>query len=233
MEDSFRFKQFSVRHRNSALKVGTDAVILGAALTLNGEEKEALDIGTGSGVIALMVAQRAPGCVISAIDIDKASAEEAEFNFSVSPWAERLHAQHCALSEFRPEKRFDLIFSNPPYYDDSLKNPDEREAAARHTDSLSFAEIFDFSNEHLTADGRLSLILPAETLNSIKRIAASFGLFPFRILEIQTVERKRPKRIVIEFSRKKSSPSQEKLILQRGNQRSSEYQALCSEFYLG
>lgn len=233
MEDSFRFKQFSVRHRDSALKVGTDAVILGAALTLNGEEKEALDIGTGSGVIALMVAQRAPGCVISAIDIDKASAEEAGFNFAASPWAGRLHAQHCALSEFGTEKRFDLIFSNPPYYDDSLKNPDEREAAARHTDSLSFAEIFDFSSEHLTADGRLSLILPAETLNSIKRIAASFGLFPFRILEVQTVERKRPKRIVIEFSRKKSSPSQEKLILQRGNQRSSEYQSLCSEFYLG
>lgn len=232
MEDSFRFKQFSVRHRDSALKLGTDAVLLGAAMSLSGDERKALDIGTGCGVIALMVAQRLPDCRITGIDIDKASAEEAAFNFAASPWADRLEALHCPLSEFAPEGEFDLIFSNPPYFDASLKNPDAREAAARHTDSLSFAEIFEFCSRHLAEGGRVSLILPCEVLPSLRRIAASFGFYPCRQLSIQTVERKKAKRAVIEFRRTRTEFEEEKIILQRDGARSEEYSLLCSDFYL-
>ena len=142
MDASFRFRQFSVHHSESALKLGTDAVLLGAAMSIRGSERRALDIGTGCGVIALMAAQRAPHCHIVGIDIDPPSVREAALNFAASPWAERLEAVLCALEEFRPETgNYDLIFSNPPYYDDSLKNPDERSAAARHTHSLPHATL--------------------------------------------------------------------------------------------
>ena len=232
MEDSFRFKQFSVRHRDSALKLGTDAVLLGAAMSLKGSEKLALDIGTGCGVIALMAAQRAPHCRFVGIDIDEASAAEAAFNFAASPWSERLQAQHCPLSEFEPEEKFDLIFSNPPYYDDSLKNPDAREAAARHTDSLSFAEIFEFCSRHLSQDGQISLILPCDSLQAVRRTGASFGFYPRRILYVQTVERKQPKRAILELTRHRQECTEEHLILQNGSSRSEQYSRLCKDFYL-
>lgn len=232
MEDSFRFKQFSVRHRDSALKLGTDAVLLGAAMNISGNERLALDIGTGCGVIALMAAQRAPGCRFVGIDIDEASAREAAFNFASSPWPERLEARHCPLSGFESAEKFDLIFSNPPYYDDSLKNPDAREAAARHTDSLSFAEIFEFCREQLEANGQLSLILPCDSLQSVRRTGASFGFYPRRILYVQTVERKQPKRAIAEFSRQRIEAAEERLILQKDGSRSEQYSRLCEDFYL-
>lgn len=121
MDSSFRFKQFSVSNVRSALKVGTDAVLLGAAVTLLPEDQYALDLGTGTGVIALMVAQRSPQLQITGIDIDEDSALEAAENFANSPWAERLTALHQDALNFRPEHSFDLIVSNPPYFESSLK----------------------------------------------------------------------------------------------------------------
>lgn len=232
MAGSFRFKQFEVRNEDSALKVGTDAVLLGAAMTVSPDDRRALDIGTGTGVIALMLAQRCPGCRITAIDIDGPSAAEAELNFNASPWAERLTARHCPLSGFVPEGEFDLIFSNPPYYDDSLRNPDAREADARHTGSLSFSEICEFAREHLADDGRLSLVLPAQSENALRRTAASFGLTLFRILRIRTTASKPFARIVAEFARGRRTPVEEELTLQNGASRTPEYAALTSEFYL-
>lgn len=232
MEDSFRFRQFSVRHRDSALKIGTDAVLLGAAMSVDGSERRALDIGTGCGVIALMLAQRNQLCHVTGIDIDRASAMEAADNFAASPWAERLEALHCPLSDFKPESEFELIFSNPPYFDASLKNPDEREAAARHTDSLSLAEIFNFCRDSLSENGRIALILPFELLQALRRIAASFGFYPFRLLYIQTVEKKRPKRVIIELSRDRRACTEDKLILQKNGSRTEEYSRLCADFYL-
>lgn len=232
MADSFRFKQFSLSNGRAALKVGTDAVLLGAAMTLLPEDRRALDIGTGTGVIALMAAQRAPLLSIEAIDIDGPSAEEAAYNFRQSPWPDRLRALHCSLSDYRPESGFDLIFSNPPYYDDSLRNPDERLSAARHSHALTLAEIFGFASERLTPDGRISLILPCEKRVPALRLAASFGFRPFRSILVKTVEHKAPKRVVLEFSRRKEVEKQEFITLMKDGGRSPEYARLTEGFYL-
>lgn len=232
MAASFRFKRFSVRNELSALKVGTDAVLLGAAMTL--KPGMLLDIGTGTGVIALMAAQRIENqrFSIHAIDIDKESINEAQLNFADSPWAEHLSAEHCALSGFVPSHKFDVIFSNPPFYDNSLTNPDEREAAARHTQTLSYREIFAFAADWLAPEGSLSLILPADQETAVLRTAASFGLYPFRIIRISTTPRKPVKRLILEFGRTKAKTSEESLVLQNGNARSGQYAELTKEFYL-
>lgn len=231
MADLFRFKQFSLRNEASALKIGTDAVLLGAAMTILPQDGRMLDIGTGTGVIALMAAQRS-GAQIEAVEIDPASADEAALNFADSPWAARLLVSNIALQQYRPAAGYDLIFSNPPYYDNSLTNPDARETAARHTESLSYAEICAFASEHLKPEGRLSLILPAEAEKMLLRTAASFGLYPFKLLRVRTTPAKPFRRIVAEFSRTRGPLSEESLVLQDGNARSCEYSALTAEFYL-
>lgn len=228
----FRFKQFSVRQDDSALKVGTDAVLLGAAMTVKPDDRLLLDIGTGTGVIALMAAQRCPEAEIIAIEPDRPSAGEAAFNFATSPWPSRLHAICTPLQEFRPSGKFDFIFSNPPYFDSSLKNPDARETAARHTVSLSHGDICAFAAEWLAPEGRLSLILPSDCEQRLLRTAASFGLFPFSILRIRTTAAKCPKRLVAEFCRRRGAVTEKELTLQDGPGRSADYSALTCGFYL-
>lgn len=227
-----RFRRFEVRNRDSALKVGTDAVLLGAAMTILPSDRTALDIGTGTGVIALMAAQRSEACNIIGIDIDPASAEEASFNFSASPWKERLTSVCVPLSGFRTGQEFDLIFSNPPYYDSSLKNPDPREAAARHSDSLSFRDILSFAAGRLSPEGRLSLILPSDGLRDLRRCAASFGLHPFRLLHIKTTAAKQPRRVVAEFSTAATEVEEQCLTLSEAGEKTEEYSLLTRDFYL-
>ena len=149
----FRFKQFSVKNEKSAMKVGTDGVLLGSAMTITGFEKRMLDVGTGTGLIALMAAQRNAQAEITAVDIDEASAREAAYNFAKSPFSERLTALCTPLSRFSPENSFNLIFSNPPYYDTSLLNPKPRQAAARHTETLFYRDLCAFAAEYLTRVG--------------------------------------------------------------------------------
>ncbi len=238
-EEVFRFRRFEVRNRDSALKVGTDAVLLGAAMHILPSDRRALDIGTGTGVIALMAAQRSEGngsgsgrLRITGIEIDPQSAAEAEYNFLHSPWADRLEALCAPLSAYRPAEKFDLIFSNPPYYDCSLRNPDLRAAAARHNGSLSYREILGFAAEHLLPGGRLAMILPSEQSASVRRCAASYGLLPLRTLGIRTAERKALKRSIIEFSTLPGVMQEDEITLMRDGVRSDEYRRLTGAFYL-
>lgn len=245
----FRFKRFSVKQDRAALKVGTDAVLLGAAMTLPPKSPvpdrplRILDIGTGTGVIALMAAQRIErDFAITAIDIDGPSVEDALENFGASPWADGLDAECISLQDFSGGcGEFDLIFSNPPFYDNSLRNPSERESAARHTTDLSWRDILAFAAEHLrkpdsgkgTDGGTLSLILPAEEEKRLLRTAASFGLFPFRLVRISTVPTKPSRRLIAEFGFLRSGCiAEESLILQDNKKISAEYSALTKEFYL-
>lgn len=236
MASSFRFKRFEVAHGRSALKVGTDAVVLGAAMSLKPGDRRLLDIGTGCGVIALMAAQRlasvAEGFHIEGIDIDAPSVEEAKANFAASPWAANLQATETALEEYAPDAPLDLIFSNPPFFENSLRNPDPREMLARHTDTLSYRDICAFAARNLAPEGRLSLILPSEAADSLVRTAASFGLHPFRKLSVRTTPRKAPKRLLTEFSRTRGPVAEESLTLQDGPARSAQYADLTKEFYL-
>ena len=233
MDGSFRFKKFEVSHSRSALKVGTDAVVLGAAMTLTPKDLRLLDIGTGCGVIALMAAQRLDHPAnICCIDIDGPSIEEAAQNFAASPWAENLEAVCVPLAEYSPEGPLDVIFSNPPFFENSLKNPDPRETTARHTGSLSYRDICAFAAQNLSAEGRLSLILPFEAYGALVRTAASFGLHPFRMVSIRTTPLKEPKRLLAEFSRTRGPVAEESLVLQDGTARSAQYASLTKDFYL-
>ena len=249
----FRFKRFEVVNERSAMKVNTDGVLLGAAMTIKPSDRRLLDIGTGTGTIALMAAQRfldfarndrgdtrndSRDFVINAIDIDAISAEEAAINFSNSPWAEHLQAHRASLDEYAAslgeDETFDLIFSNPPYFDDSLNAPELRRNNARHTSTgLSYREILDFAAGSLSDHGRVAMVLPSDVEAPLCRHARMNGLYLFRILRIRTVERKQPSRIIAEFSRTRcESPEDEILTIQKEGRYSHEYLALTHGFYL-
>ena len=213
------------------MKVNTDGVLLGAAMTIPEHASLMLDIGTGTGTIALMAAQRCQTADIQAIDIDEASAREAAQNFRESPWSGRLSAFHTALASFKPDCRYDHIFSNPPYYDNSLTNPDGRKAEARHSLNLSYTHILAFASEHLTPDGTLSLILPADAEKNLLRQAGSFGLFPFRLMRVRTTPKKKPSRLIAEFSFRKTTPAEELLTIQESGKYTREYISLTDDFY--
>ena len=223
------------------MKVNTDGVLLGASMSIRQEDRSFLDIGTGTGTIALMCAQRAadlgcPAPAVTAIDIDEPSATEAAGNFARSPWAASLKACNMSLDEFSAssEDKWDMIFSNPPYFEDSLQNPDERKNNARHTaNGLSYREILDFASERLTDGGRVSFVLPAEQEAALCRHARMCGLHLFRILRIRTVPRKAPGRIVAEFSRQRCAiPEEGLLTIQNEGKYTQEYLSLTRDFYL-
>lgn len=206
MDDLFRFKQFSLHNSRSAMKVGTDGVLLGSAMTLLPGDRSLLDVGTGTGVVSMLAACRLAensrdSWHIDAIDIDPESVAEASLNFSESPWSGQL-AAHCeALQKYAPQEPLDCIFSNPPYYDSSLLNPDRRESTARHTITLSYRDLCVFAQAHLSPSGRLSVILPSDCETLLRRTAVSFSLYPFRIVRIRTTARKPVSRIIAEFCR--------------------------------
>ena len=207
---TFHFKHFDVRNDLSTMKVNTDGVLLGAAVPLSGDETRILDVGTGTGTIALMLAQRLLGVErtlpvsskiqILGIDIDAPSVEEAAANFAASPWAECLRPELVPLQELDRAPRWDLIVSNPPYYDNSLQAPDPRRNAARHTEvgqSLSYRDLVSFAAASLSAGGRLALILPSVEEMPLLRYAASFSLFPKRITSVRTTPSKAPSRMIM------------------------------------
>ena len=247
----FRFKKFEVVNERSAMKVNTDGVLLGAAMTISPSDRTMLDVGTGTGTIALMAAQRLSSAIlnsssvilnevknprIDAIDIDEASASEASANFINSPWNSILKAHHLSLEEFAAsaETVYDLIFSNPPYFEDSLTAPDERKSTARHTsDGLSYRDIFEFAKDRLSENGRVSLVLPADQEAALTRYARMCGLYLFRILRVRTVPRKAPSRIIAEFSRTRCAElSEELLTIQDEGKYTQEYLSLTRDFYL-
>ena len=231
------------------MKVNTDGVLLGTSMTVRDTDRRLLDIGTGTGTIALMAAQRLLGTEspiwsgnevrIDAIDIDEPSATEAAANFSNSPWSDVLHAHNVSLDGYAagiagPDASYDLIFSNPPYFEESLQAPQERRNNARHTATgLSYREILDFASERLTEQGRVSLVLPADVETALTRHARMCGLHLFRVLRIRTVPRKEPSRIIAEFSRTRCRmPIEVLLTIQNEGKYTPEYLSLTHDFYL-
>ena len=249
----FRFKQFTVWHDRCAMKVGTDGVLLGAwcpmavdslQLIVNSrkhKEFRVLDIGTGSGLIALMLAQRT--CAvdslqltvgIDAIDVDEGAVEQATYNFEQSPWAEQLHAYQSALQEWHSETKYDLIVSNPPYFQASLKNPDSQRATARHTDTLNYTELIQHAARLLQEDGTLALVLPFEAKEDIVALAEAHALYPTQITHVHSKPGKPAKRLLIAFSpiAHREYSTHTFYIESEDSPRSEEYKALTKEFYL-
>ena len=238
----FRFKQFTVWHDRCAMKVGTDGVLLGAWCPLPSQKPRrvrVLDIGVGSGLIALMLAQRLHQredlFSVLGIDIDCDAVEQSHINFQQSPWKDSLTSQACRLQDMQAEHAFNLIVSNPPYFQDSLKNPNAQRATARHTDTLSYAELIAHSARLLQEDGILALVLPIEAEQEILALATEHGLHPTHITHVHSKPGKPAKRLLIALSPITDNryPTTDIMYIEGANQpRSEEYQALTAEFYL-
>ena len=228
----FAFKQFTVRHDRCAMKVGTDGVLLGAWTDLS-HSRRILDIGTGSGLIALMLAQRCMDARITAIDLDSAAVEQAQENIQASPWKDRIEALQQDICTYPPNGTFDTIVSNPPYFIDSLKCPDGQRSTARHTDTLDADRLIGKVSELLTSDGRFSIILPAEQTEDLIRVAGEKGLHPSRQTWVITRPGLSPKRILMEFRKTPATLQPDELVIElERHVYSEEYIALTKEFYL-
>ena len=228
----FRFKQFEVQQQRSAMKVGTDGVLIGAWASVRPADRAVLDIGTGTGLIALMLAQRNTEAKVVGVEIDAESAAQARENVEQSPWSERIEIAECAVQEFATEQKFDLIVSNPPFFVDSLKCPDESRSKARHTDTLSFADLMRAVTRLLAPDGRFAVIVPAEAAMSV---VAAGNLHLVRRCDVRTKPKGQPKRVMLEFSpRFEGAALREELTIGDGTNGgySAEYKALTRDFYL-
>ena len=233
-ERVFRFKQFSVRHEKCAMKVGTDGVLLGAWCDVE-NARSTLDIGTGSGLIALMVAQRNPHTSILAIDIEPLAVEEANYNFTNSPWADRLHAIEADFVSFSEltEMRFDLIVSNPPFFVDSLTCPDTNRSIARHTTQLPFDKLISGAANLLTPEGKLCLITPADCENLISDLSQTNNLHITGKTFVHPTPDALPKRILWKISNHMAAIEEHHLTIEiERHQYTKSYIALTQQFYL-
>lgn len=232
-EKVFRFKQFAVVNDRTAMKVGTDGVLLGAWCPVAGARR-VLDVGTGCGVIALMIAQRNSHAVIDAIDIDQDAIIEAAFNFESSPWAQRLSAIECDFNSMDESARYDLIVSNPPYFTNGILPTGDARTVARHTSSLTYDQLIRGASQHLTGDGALALISPTDAEIDIIE-AATFASLPVRTkTRVLPVEGANPKRTLWLLSRNEAFPYLENTLTIARNDGSftREYIELTGDFYL-
>jgi tRNA1Val (adenine37-N6)-methyltransferase len=225
---SFRFKQFFIEDSKCAMKVGTDGVLLGCWAPIAGYR--ILDVGTGSGLIARMLMQRCPEAIVDAIDIDPDAVEQAKEN-GVRAFQARLQDWKLDIGD-----SYDLIVSNPPYFQNSLKNPDKGRELARHTDSLSYEELVKHSARLLNENGQLAIILPAEAETEIRELAARYCLYCSRVTRVYSKESKPVRRVMISFvmtTLRNDVMTTDTLILEdeKGG-RSAAYSELTKDFYL-
>jgi tRNA1Val (adenine37-N6)-methyltransferase len=218
----FQFKQFTIEQELCAMKVGTDGVLLGA--WAKGGPR-ILDIGTGTGIIALMMAQRYPEAQVTAIDIDEGAVRQAEQNVSQSPFLGRISVLQQAVQEHLGE--YESIVSNPPFFIDSLQAPDEQRNMARHTATLSYAELMKATYRLLADDGEFSVVVPFDYRRRMEDEAVFVGFFPSRVCGVKTTERKPAKRYLLAFRKHPCPCQKEQLTIG-----SEDYQALTSAFYL-
>ncbi|WP_214070362.1 methyltransferase [Mucilaginibacter sp. dw_454] len=230
----FRFKQFNVDQTGCAMKINTDGALLGA-LAKAYQPKTILDIGTGTGVIALMLAQRFSDAQIDAVEIDELAAETAQRNFNNSPFADRLSLytdDFEAFLEDHPQKKYDLIVSNPPFYINSLESPGEKKSLAKHADADFFDRLIKSAGGHLSDDGAFWLILPLQTAELVKVIGASIGLKlqkQIRIFSYPDSEAHR-KILVLSFAEIKEKDDQF-IIYDAPKVYSQQYQLLLTPFF--
>lgn len=233
---SFQFKQFTIQQDKCAMKVGTDGVLLGAWAPLENNPYSILDIGTGTGVIALMLAQRSSAEQIDALEIDGDAYEQAVDNFENSPWADRLFCYHAGLDEFmdEPEDEYDLIVSNPPFYTEDYKSGEEQRDKARFNDSLPFEDLVEAAALLLSEEGILAVIIPNKEETRFLALARDYDLFPVKITRLKGTPDSEVKRSLLAFSRiETATPYIDEMAIEISRHNyTPEYITLTQDFYL-
>lgn len=228
----FEFKQFRIEQHKSAMKVGTDGVLLGAWTPLDGACR-ILDVGTGTGLIALMLAQRSEAR-IDAVEIDLAASMEARYNFEQSAWSKRLNLINADFLQFAgsSENTYDLIVSNPPFFVNSLKTSNAALAVARHNDWLSFSQLISGARKLLGSSGRFCVILPSSSFPEFKECARLAGFYLHHVTSVIPKTGKASKRILMEFSLLTGYPSEDELtVLDSEGRYTEDYKMLTASFY--
>lgn len=231
----FQFKEFQVNQDQCAMKIGTDAVLLGAWTSVKQNPFAILDIGAGTGVLSLILAQRSQAEVIDAIEIDDPAYEQCVDNFENAPWADRLFCYHASLEEFTEEieDKYDLIISNPPFYSEDFKTENTQRDLARFSDAMPFHHLIESAFSLLSEDGIFSVIIPFKEEADIIELASKVHLFPNRILHVKGSPSSEIKRSLLEFSFRESEIKKEELIIETSrHQYTEDYIKLTKDFYL-
>lgn len=243
MSKPFKFKKFSVNQDQCAMKIGTDGVLLGAWTSLKNNPFSILDIGSGTGILSLMLAQRSNAELIDAIEIDDYTHEQCVDNFENSPWGDRLFCYHASLKEFNEdiEDKYDLIISNPPFYSENYKTENGQRDLARFTDAMPFAHLIDCVSNLLSEHGVFSVIIPFKEELKFINLASKANLFPSRILHVKGNPNSEIKRSLLEFSfretctelsRSSDIKTDELTIETERHQYTQDYIDLTKNFYL-
>lgn len=230
----FQFKQFSIQQDKCAMKVGTDGVLLGAWAPVDHRPFSILDIGAGTGLIALMLAQRSNAEQIDGIEIDDDAYEQAVDNFENSPWSDRLFCYHAGLDEFmeEPEDEYDLIVSNPPFYTDGYFSGDEQRDMARHNNSLPFEDLIEASSILLSDIGVLAVVIPVKEEEKFIALAKEEELYPFKITHVKGTPETEIKRSLIALSKTKKETVIDELTIETARHKyTDEYISLTKDFY--
>jgi tRNA1Val (adenine37-N6)-methyltransferase len=235
MSKPFQFKEFSIDQDRCAMKIGTDGVLLGAWTSVQ-DAYSILDIGAGTGILALMLAQRSDAEQIDALEIDEDAYEQCVDNFENSSWADRLFCYHAALDEFTEEmedEKYDLIISNPPFYTEDYKSGDTARNMARFADSLPFEELINFASELLSDEGSFAVIIPYSEEKYFLKLSEKVNLFPNRITRVRGTENTPLKRSLLQLSFTEKPFSSNELILEVSrHQYTKDYQKMVAPFYL-
>ncbi|TPN87285.1 tRNA1(Val) (adenine(37)-N6)-methyltransferase [Aquimarina algicola] len=231
----FVFKQFTVKQDRCAMKIGTDGVLLGAWVPLDESITSILDVGTGTGVIALMAAQRSSAAVIDALEIDADAYEQAVENFESSDWGDRLFCYHASFQEFFEEidDQYDMLISNPPFYKEDYKTKDNKRDLARFEDALPFTHLFYGASILLSDQGQFAIIAPYTEEKNIITIAAKVSLYPKKITRVKGTPSSDIKRSLFLFSKDEQECSVDELIIENSrHDYTEEYIELTKSYYL-
>jgi tRNA1Val (adenine37-N6)-methyltransferase len=232
---TFSFKQFSINQERCAMKIGTDGVLLGAWAPLINNPNAILDIGAGTGILSLMLAQRSTAEQIDAIEIDEDAYEQCVENFETSPWGDRLFCFHAGLDEFvdDPEDKYDLIISNPPFYAEDFKTDDSQRDMARFQDAMPFEELIEAAALLLSDNGIFSVIIPFKEEAKFVSMCKELDLFPLQITRVKGTPTSDIKRSLLAFTRIEQTPLIDELTIEISrHQYTPEYIALTKDFYL-
>lgn len=231
----FEFKQFTIQQDSCAMKIGTDAVLLGAWSSFDKENGNCriLDIGTGTGILAIMAAQKNPTATVDAVEIDHEAFLQAKENIGNSPWKDNIHIAECDVSDFFTTQKYDFIVSNPPYFEKSLKSPDVQRSVARHTDTLSFDKLASSIKRLLNDEGKAYIILPAEAEDSMCSAAINHNLYLSHKANIITKDGQKAKRVIIVLRHNTSTYTEENITVRNSDGSYTEqYVKMTADFYV-